>query len=87
MVEQNARQALAIADRGFVLVTGQNRLRFWPGVANEKFVAPFLVDGDGFSERNCSALKLRIHHVFGLWVSASPRCAWGDNCFWHHALC
>ncbi len=25
MVEQNARQALAIADRGFVLVTGQNR--------------------------------------------------------------
>ena len=26
MVEQNARQALAIADRGFVLVTGQNRI-------------------------------------------------------------
>jgi len=25
MVEQNARQALAIADKGFVLVTGQNR--------------------------------------------------------------
>ena len=25
MVEQNARQALAIADRGFVMVTGQNR--------------------------------------------------------------
>ena len=25
MVEQNARQALAIADRGFILVTGQNR--------------------------------------------------------------
>ncbi|MGE4660911.1 MAG: ABC transporter ATP-binding protein, partial [Arenicellales bacterium] len=25
MVEQNARQALGIADRGFVLVQGQNR--------------------------------------------------------------
>ncbi len=81
MVEQNARQALAIADRGFVLVTGQNRF------TDSGFVAPFLVDRDGFSERNCSALKLRIHSIFGLWVSTSPRCAWGDNCFWHHALC
>ena len=25
MVEQNARQALAVADRGFVMVTGENR--------------------------------------------------------------
>ncbi len=25
MAEQNARQALAIADRGYVLVTGRNR--------------------------------------------------------------
>ena len=25
MVEQNARQALNIADKGFVLVTGENR--------------------------------------------------------------
>jgi len=25
MVEQNAKQALAVADRGYVLATGQNR--------------------------------------------------------------
>ena len=58
MVEQNARQALAIADKGFVLVTGQNRLADLARCSSpmRRFVAPFLVDRDGFSERNCSAL-------------------------------
>ena len=35
MVEQNARQALAIADRGFVLVTARIALRFWSGAPRQ----------------------------------------------------
>ena len=44
MVEQNARQALAIADRGFVLVTGQNRFTDSGQVllANEEVRCSFL---------------------------------------------
>ena len=32
MVEQNAKQALSISDRGYVLVTGENR---YSGTGNE----------------------------------------------------
>ena len=62
MVEQNARQALAIADRGFVLVTGQNRFTDSGQVllANEKFVAPFLVDRMDF----LNAIVLLSNYVF-----------------------
>ena len=45
MVEQNARQALAIADKGFVLVTGQNRFTDSGQVllANEEVRRSFLL--------------------------------------------
>ena len=58
MVEQNARQALAIADRDFVMTTRIALLILVKcSSPMRRFVSPFLVDSDGFSERNCSALK------------------------------
>ena len=37
MVEQNAKQALSISDRGYVLVTGQNKFE---GLGNELLQDP-----------------------------------------------
>lgn len=48
MVEQNARQALGIADRGYVLVDGRNRLEgTGPGLLADPDVGAMFLGGDG----------------------------------------
>ena len=53
MVEQNARQALGIADRGYVLVDGRNRLEgTGSGLLADPDVGAMFLGGGGDSEMN-----------------------------------
>ena len=57
MVEQNARQALGIADRGYVLVDGMNRLEgTGPGLLADPDVGAMFLGGGADSDMNA-----RIH--------------------------
>ena len=48
MVEQNARQALGIADRGYVLVDGRNRMEgTGPGLLADPDVGAMFLGGGG----------------------------------------
>ena len=56
MVEQNARQALGIADRGYVLVDGRNRLEgTGSGLLADPDVGAMFLGGGGESESGASA--------------------------------
>ena len=56
MVEQNARQALGIADRGYVLVDGRNRLEgTGPGLLADPDVGAMFLGGGGDSDAGARA--------------------------------
>ena len=56
MVEQNARQALGIADRGYVLVDGANRLEgTGPGLLADPEVGAMFLGGGGESRTDAAA--------------------------------
>ena len=56
MVEQNARQALGIADRGYVLVDGRNRLEgTGSGLLADPDVGAMFLGGSGESQTDATA--------------------------------
>ncbi len=89
MVEQNARQALDIADRGYVLVQGANRYTdTGEALLADPEVRRTFSGGlrDGLSQRDRRTSELRHHPRHLLRCAAGAWCARGDADLRHPAL-
>ena len=89
MVEQNAKQALNISDRGYVLVTGENR---YSGTGKElledsRVRSSFLGGSYGFCKRNYTFIKLHFCSCFDLWISISTWCYFCNFNLWNFTIC
>jgi energy-coupling factor transporter ATP-binding protein EcfA2 len=89
MVEQNAKQALNISDRGYVLVTGENK---YSGTGKEILNDPresstFLCGYYGFFKRNNSIIKLHFCASTYIWFTISARCYICNFNLWNSKVC
>ena len=80
MVEQNARQALDISDRGYILVTGRN---VYEGsgdyLLNDNEIRKVIFRWlNGFFKRNCTFNQLYNRASIDIWFSA---CIRGYRCY------